>query len=171
VSHIVTTVRRRSRLTTLLLTALLMVIGMAVNAPTASAAGSVSFTSWNQPGLYNVRIISDGSTFSFSGAPVGSTITTLSGSFTWTTQPSGMWYGTYLCMDLGDTQCINVGPPSYSPYSSSWSYSVDVSSLALPASTTWHVAAFISDGSTSTIHAALNPARFLTSGRVSLFYT
>ncbi|HTZ43876.1 MAG TPA: hypothetical protein VMB79_08420 [Jatrophihabitans sp.] len=161
--------RGRRRLTAFLLAALVAAVGLLASAPAAHASGASTITSWYQPSIYNVRTISNGTTFT--AGVLSSTITEISGSLQFTTQPSGMVYGAYLCLDSADTQCLNVGPPSYSPNSSGWMFDLNVSSLALPATTTFHLAAFIDDGSTGNILVALNPPRSLTSKQVVIRYT
>ncbi|MBV9822788.1 MAG: hypothetical protein JO144_11165 [Actinobacteria bacterium] len=152
-----------------ILTAVLALLGMSLTAPAAHAAGSYTITNWTQPSMYNVRIISNGSTFS---AGVSGTITSLTGGLTFTTQPSGMRYRAYLCMDSGDTQCYDISPGGiYGIYSHSWNYSVQPAETLSALTTSFHLAVYVDDGSTGGTLQALKPYQYLMSRSAVINYS
>lgn len=149
--------------------AVLALLGMSLTAPAAHASGSYTITNWTQPSMYNARLISNGSTFS---AGVSGTITSLTGGLTFTTQPSGMRYRAYLCMDSGDTQCYDISPGGiYGIYSHSWNYSVQPAETLSALTTSFHLAVFVDDGSTGGVYQALKPYQYLMSRSAVINYS
>ena len=124
------------------------------------------------PQLYNVRTFMDGPTFTApAGTPAGATITSVSASLAFTAQPTGMNYLVYLCADAADTQCANFSPTGSWYGQPTWPISGNTQLAGFPASTTLHYAVAITDGSTSSIKAALNPARYSLRQNTTVTYS
>jgi hypothetical protein len=138
----------------------------------ATSTGSYSVTTWNQPQIYNVRTFSTSPNLPVpQTVPSSGIVSTISITQQWTTAPAGDQYGGYLRANISSGNlCFGVNALGGDSY---WTSSGNVSQYAIPATATWYLMAFIDDGSTGNIYAAVNPSRYLmAAGRnMTISYT
>jgi hypothetical protein len=140
---------------------------------TAANAAFDHIYSGTNPKIVHTRTFYDGPSFSIplSNEVASGTITTISGTLSFTQQPAGTKYIAFLCADAANTQCIDVSPTGVWASSPSWNFPATSAFAGYPAYTTFHYVVQINDGGSGSIRPALNPVRTSLKQTAQLGYT
>jgi hypothetical protein len=137
----------------------------------SAATGSYTVSNWSHPSIYNTRFWINGATLSPpAGIPADAVVTSVSGMFTWyQAAPYGMNYEGRLC-DYNTQACVPFGGSAYPSLPNNWS--ATTTAYAGKPAATWKLffAAQVNDYSSSSIHPAINPPRYMTSRSITVNY-